>query len=907
MGRARRTGRHWRPGARVLRRGVRYAQRTFAPWSLACSHPPPFSPVESTQAAREDGNAASQHPAVPRAAANDISEMVEVSPKRRRRQEEQKVESALTTLAGSATATHNSEALCEDESSLDGLGAHPDFAQCARNEDEEDEEDEVGVTWHGSDRGESSQCTPHHATSVAEHDAGGKDGEPCVQASDSAHNGQGKRAAEVSGEGGSKLQVIDGWQPGDMSLLLTGRDDEVILVLSPWESIHVVGSVSVFVMAGSCTVFGAKLSAVGGGNGAGCGAHWVVVHAVPPFGPMPIYAAGRPVTDQVLDGITSCKPVSSGADGEFAGGTGVERVKVKLKERLGESTPESTVACVVCLRRWQPGPPATAPTATLSSNPIASRACSATANVMWLKGRGLDAKIRSLLGGARIVLPWSNISLQPLQVPNDWQAAGDRVMSLAPSASEGSAIGQGTQHGMIGACVGPKGSGKSTMLRYLVNRLLSRHPLVYVLDADVGQAEFTPAGLVTLTAVRQPLLGPAHTHTVSSATQTTGFELVHAALFGDISPEADPLRFRHCIEHVCTVMRSKVLTRGLGGGLGTPVLVNTCGWVKGLGLELLQHLLDQSGASLVLVCQSGNPKKDLTLTIPKQQQQQQQQVDGRRGQRHRASGAARPLSGREPLVEQHPPQDETADEQYMLEHAGHMDELTEEAVQEASGVAWDSHVQVVSLAPLIHAGERPKVNAAELRAWQTLSYLTSRPFDSKASSMCFTSYLWSMASVQVSLDELQVVFLDACVAPSEVLLALNASLVALCVSRPAGQATSALGSGRLAASTGGAEGMEECVGLGLVRAVNAARRLLYILTPVGLKELQGVDMIVRARGLEVPLVALHPTGVARGGIDSVALIPHGRVAYLATESLSVAGTGSATMRSRSNIQRRGHQ
>lgn len=60
--------------------------------------------------------------------------------------------------------------------------------------------------------------------------------------------------------------------------------------------------------------------------------------------------------------------------------------------------------------------------------------------------------------------------------------------------------------------VGAKGSGKSTLCRSIVNRLLCHLPRVRWLDADVGQPEFTPAGVVSLSTIEQPLLGEALTH-----------------------------------------------------------------------------------------------------------------------------------------------------------------------------------------------------------------------------------------------------------------------------------------------------------------------------------------------------------------------------------------------------------
>lgn len=62
-----------------------------------------------------------------------------------------------------------------------------------------------------------------------------------------------------------------------------------------------------------------------------------------------------------------------------------------------------------------------------------------------------------------------------------------------------------------GIICGGKGAGKSTYLRYQVNKLISQGP-VLVVDLDPGQSEFTVAGGISATTVSEPLLGPSFTH-----------------------------------------------------------------------------------------------------------------------------------------------------------------------------------------------------------------------------------------------------------------------------------------------------------------------------------------------------------------------------------------------------------
>ena len=173
------------------------------------------------------------------------------------------------------------------------------------------------------------------------------------------------------------------------------------------------------------------------------------------------------------------------------------------------------------------------------------------------------------------------------------------------------------------AVCGAKGVGKSTCARYLVHRLLSRPGSpgrVAFLDCDVGQPELTPPGLVSLFVVSTPLLGPPHTHL-----QTP----LHSYFLGETSPKSEPGLYtsyvgkrgartcsspRHGHRHLtgggpktARLCRTDAVffpraVRGPTERLVTayradaslsclPLVVNMDGWVRGLGMELLDAVL----------------------------------------------------------------------------------------------------------------------------------------------------------------------------------------------------------------------------------------------------------------------------------------------------------------------------
>lgn len=120
---------------------------------------------------------------------------------------------------------------------------------------------------------------------------------------------------------------------------------------------------------------------------------------------------------------------------------------------------------------------------------------------------------------------------------------------------------------------GIKGMGKSTFLRYAINRVLNEFDAVYYLDGDPGQSEFTPGGCVSLVKVTSPLLGPPFTHL------TTPEKMYY---LGTVNVQAVAEKYSTCVKLLCEYYKEK---RSI-----FPLFVNTMGWVVGIGLKLLKEL-----------------------------------------------------------------------------------------------------------------------------------------------------------------------------------------------------------------------------------------------------------------------------------------------------------------------------
>ncbi|KAK4703113.1 polynucleotide 5'-hydroxyl-kinase GRC3/NOL9, partial [Phenoliferia sp. Uapishka_3] len=204
-------------------------------------------------------------------------------------------------------------------------------------------------------------------------------------------------------------------------------------------------------------------------------------------------------------------------------------------------------------------------------------------------------------------------SLTSMRNPSSWEST---LLSLLPSrpapdpdAEENSDEEEDLSAGadrMVLMVEGPKHVGKSTFAKLAVNRLLSRYERVAYLDTDLGQPEFTTSGLVSLNVVESPILGPSFTHPSIP---------VSAHFLGSPSPASDPSTYLAALTALLSTYALEVEyplvdepTRRPGRRNGAsrsapvaskirdrvPLIINTQGWVKGLGADLLEKLKIES-------------------------------------------------------------------------------------------------------------------------------------------------------------------------------------------------------------------------------------------------------------------------------------------------------------------------
>lgn len=201
-----------------------------------------------------------------------------------------------------------------------------------------------------------------------------------------------------------------------------------------------------------------------------------------------------------------------------------------------------------------------------------------------------------------------SLDLESLIIPGSWSTAIKTVCAAPPYSSPRTLF------------CGAKGVGKSTCLRQTINALLSkRRGVKYaaVIDCDIGQPEFSLPGFVSLTMLNtdSPRLVPPHLSLVSPTLQF---------FLGDVTnknePQFLPSALRQCFlryeelkaeieEHgdlEAVASRTKLKNGGQFAPLLSkergelPLLINTDGWIKGMGLEVLFEVIRATQPSFIL-------------------------------------------------------------------------------------------------------------------------------------------------------------------------------------------------------------------------------------------------------------------------------------------------------------------
>ncbi|KAN0063956.1 Polynucleotide 5'-hydroxyl-kinase grc3 [Thecaphora frezii] len=169
----------------------------------------------------------------------------------------------------------------------------------------------------------------------------------------------------------------------------------------------------------------------------------------------------------------------------------------------------------------------------------------------------------------------SNASLTTLEVPPNWSLTLEKLSNEIISANAD------LDDPVVALVRGAKKVGKSTFVKMAVNQLLAalgHGAKVAMLDLDLGQSEFGPPGSVVLHIFQSEDLAYGPSWCLPRIAARSHF-------IGDTSPKDDPASYMQAVQEIIAWFRAEVQRDAATGKL-IPLVVNTQGWIKGLGADL---------------------------------------------------------------------------------------------------------------------------------------------------------------------------------------------------------------------------------------------------------------------------------------------------------------------------------
>ncbi|KAJ0977933.1 hypothetical protein J5N97_013407 [Dioscorea zingiberensis] len=174
-------------------------------------------------------------------------------------------------------------------------------------------------------------------------------------------------------------------------------------------------------------------------------------------------------------------------------------------------------------------------------------------------------------------------------IPPSWEKAAESIARRGSTAPP-----------PIAVICGPKNSGKSTFSRYLINTLLPRYKKVGYLDTDVGQPDFFLPGCLSIHVIDEYISDLMNWRIKSPD---------RCYFFGDVSSKRDPQAYLGQVTSLYDYFLEEHYKFNEKEAL--PLIINTPGWVKGTGYDLLVEILKYIGPTHVVQIRISAESKNL--------------------------------------------------------------------------------------------------------------------------------------------------------------------------------------------------------------------------------------------------------------------------------------------------------
>ncbi|XP_010909089.1 protein CLP1 homolog [Elaeis guineensis] len=137
--------------------------------------------------------------------------------------------------------------------------------------------------------------------------------------------------------------------------------------------------------------------------------------------------------------------------------------------------------------------------------------------------------------------------------------------------------------------VGPMDSGKSSLCRMLLSWGCKQGWKPTFVDLDIGQGSITIPGCIAATPIEMPI----------DAVEGIPLEMPIVYFYGHTTPNVNAELYKVLVKELARTLERQFSGNAESRAAG--MVINTMGWVEGLGYELLLHAIETFNANVVLV------------------------------------------------------------------------------------------------------------------------------------------------------------------------------------------------------------------------------------------------------------------------------------------------------------------
>lgn len=137
--------------------------------------------------------------------------------------------------------------------------------------------------------------------------------------------------------------------------------------------------------------------------------------------------------------------------------------------------------------------------------------------------------------------------------------------------------------------VGPMDSGKSSLCRMLLSWSCKQGWKPTFVDLDIGQGSITIPGCIAATPIEMPI----------DAVEGIPLEMPIVYFYGHTTPNVNAELYKVLVKELARTLERQFSGNAESRAAG--MVINTMGWVEGLGYELLLHAIETFNANVVLV------------------------------------------------------------------------------------------------------------------------------------------------------------------------------------------------------------------------------------------------------------------------------------------------------------------